>query len=162
MSTAPDEAWFSSLGTPLGEAENADIAAYLEGLGMPADLPIHAASTWDEAADLCQQPAGLWWQAEEAERARLERSGHLDPANAAWLQMTERLHGAAAIAAARFGCADSALIRVAAGAATYAAYQQRLAQKAGVDPSHPFLRKYALYCAGHWPLGVYDERFAIF
>lgn len=162
MSTAAEEAWFTSLGEPLGEAESADIAAYLQGLGLPADLPVRAASTWDEAAGLCQQPAGQWWQAEETERVRLERSRHLDPANAAWLQLTERLHGAAAIAAARFGCADAALIRVAAGAATYAAYQQRLAQMAGADATHPFLRKYALYCAGHWPLGVYDERFAIF
>jgi len=27
---------------------------------------------------------------------------------------------------------------------------------------HPFLRKYALYCAGRWPLGVYENCFAIF
>ena len=162
MSTASDEAWFSSLGARLGEAEKADIAAYLGGLGLPADLSVREASTWEEAADLCRQPAGRWWQAEEIERARLEGSARLDLANPAWLQMTERLHGAAAVAAARFGCADAALIRVAAGAATYAAYQQRLAQAAGAPPTHPFLRKYALYCAGHWPLGVYDERFAIF
>jgi hypothetical protein len=162
VSTASDEAWFSSLGAPLGEAESADIAAYLRGLGLPSGLRVHAASSWDEAAGLCRQSAGSWWQAEEAERARLERSGRLDPANAAWLQVTERLHGAAAIAATRFGCADAALIRVAAGAATYAAYQERLARMASAPPTHPFLRKYALYCAGHWPLGVYDERFAIF
>jgi hypothetical protein len=129
---------------------------------LPADLPVRAASTWKDAAHLCRQPAGAWWDAEEAERARLERSARLDPAQAEWLQVTERLHGAAAVAAARSGCADAALIRAAAGAATYAAYQQRLAQAAGAPPSHPFLRKYALYCGGHWPLGVYDQRFAIF
>jgi hypothetical protein len=27
---------------------------------------------------------------------------------------------------------------------------------------HPFLRKYALYCGGRWPLGLYHGRFAIF
>ena len=72
------------------------------------------------------------------------------------------MHGAAAVAATRCGCADAALIRVAAGAATYAAYQQRLARAAGAPDSHPFMRKYALYSGGRWPLGVYDERFAIF
>lgn len=162
MSPALDEAWFSSLGTPLDEAERAEIAAYLLGLGLPPGLPVHAATSWGEADRFCRQPAGAWWQAEETERAHLERSAHLDPANPAWLQVTERLHGAAAVAAARAGCADTALIRVAAGAATYAAYQQRLAQAAGSPPAHPFLRKYALYCGGRWPLGVYDQRFAIF
>jgi hypothetical protein len=162
VSAVLDGAWFSALGAPLDETERADIAAYLRGLGLPADLPVRAASTWKDAAHLCRQPAGAWWDAEEAERARLERSARLDPAQAAWLQVTERLHGAAAVAAARSGCADAALIRAAAGAATYAAYQQRLAQAAGAPPSHPFLRKYALYCGGHWPLGVYDQRFAIF
>ena len=162
MSEALDEAWFSSLGAPLDDAERAEIAAYLRGLGLPADLPVHTASSWGEANRFCRRPAGAWWQAEEAQRTRLERLARLDPANVEWLQVTERLHGAAAVAAARSGCADAALIRVAAGAATYAAYQQRLAQAAGAPPAHPFLRKYALYCGGRWPLGVYDQRFAIF
>jgi len=162
VSLALDEAWFNSLGAPLDEAERAEIAAYLRGLGLPAGLPVHAASSWGEANQFCRQPAGAWWQAEEAERTRLERSARLDPANPEWLQVTERLHGAAAVAAARSGCSDAALIRVAAGAATYAAYQQRLAQAAGAPAAHPFLRKYALYCGGRWPLGVYDQRFAIF
>ena len=161
MSAALDEAWFSALGEPLGEAEHAEISAYLQGLGLP-DLPVRAASSWQEAGALCRQPADAWWQAEEAERVRLQCSARLDPADPAWLQVTERLHGAAAVAAARSGCADAALIRVAAGAATSAAYQQRLAQAAGAPASHPFMRKYALYSGGRWPLGVYGERFAIF
>jgi hypothetical protein len=33
---------------------------------------------------------------------------------------------------------------------------------AGAPDSRAFLRKYALYCAGRWPLGVYGERFAIY
>ena len=111
MSEALDEAWFSSLGAPLDEAERAEIAAYLRGLKLPADLPVHTASSWGEANRFCRQPAGAWWQAEEAERTRLELSAHLDP---------------------------------------------------GALPAHPFLRKYALYCGGRWPLGVYDQRFAIF
>jgi hypothetical protein len=162
VSAALDEAWFSALGEPLGEAEHAEIAAYLHGLGLP-DLPVRAASSWQEAGELCRRPADAWWQAEEAERVRLESSSaRLDPADPAWLRATEKLHGAAAVAATRSGCADAALIRVAAGAATFAAYQQRLARAAGAPATHPFLRKYALYCGGRWPLGVYGERFAIF
>jgi hypothetical protein len=155
------EAWFSALGEPLDEAERQEIAAYLSGLGMAA--PVQAVASWKEAADTCAQHAEAWWGAEERERSRLEKTVKpLDAAEPRWLALNDMLHGAAAVAAARFGCADAALIRVAAGAASYAAYQARLAQAAAAPAGHPFLRKYALYCGGRWPLGVYGGRFAIF
>ncbi|HVL34121.1 MAG TPA: hypothetical protein VM489_00480 [Burkholderiales bacterium] len=154
------EAWFSALGEPLGEAELAEIAGYLGALALPA--AVQPIASWDEAGAACRQPAQAWWHAEEAERERLEQRVRLDPADREWLRLNEALHGAAAVAAARAGCADAALVRAAAGAASYAAYQARLAQAAGMAPSHPFLRKYALYCGGRWPLGVYAARFAIF
>ena len=154
------EAWFSALGEPLGEEERNELAAYLAGLRMEA--AIHQARTWREAGELCRTPSDDWWRAEEDERARLELGARLDPAHPDWLALNETLHGAAAVAAARAGCADAALIRAAAGAASYAAYQARLARAAGAASSHPFLRKYALYCGGRWPLGIYNGRFAIF
>jgi hypothetical protein len=154
------EAWFSALGEPLGEAERAEIDAYLAGLRMSA--VVQPVATWNEAAGICAQPADAWWKAEEQERTRLEQGAKLDPADPGWLKLNEALHGSAAVAAARAGCADTALIRVAAGAASYAAYQARLARAASAPAGHPFLRKYALYCGGRWPLGVYEGRFAIF
>lgn len=153
-------AWFSALGEPLGDAERAAIAAYLSGFGMHAS--IGQVTSWLEAATISKQPADAWWRAEERERERLEKSARLNPADPGWLALNEKLHGAAAVAAARAGCADAALIRAAAGAASYAAYQARLAQAAGAASRHPFLHKYTLYCGGRWPLGVYEERFAIF
>lgn len=158
--SARDEAWFSALGEPLGDFERAEIAAYLSGIGMQS--PVREVSSWKEALEICAHPADAWWNAEEAERVRLESAVKLDPAQPEWLSLNEALHGAAAVAAARAGCSDGALIRAAAGAASYAAYQARLARAAGAGPTHPFLRKYALYCGGRWPLGVYDGRFAIF
>ena len=155
-----NEAWFSALGEPLGAAERGEIAAYLQGLGMAA--PVDAVSSWAQAARICQGAAGPWWDAEEAERAQLEKRARLDPADSHWLALNEALHGAAAVAAARAGCADAAYIRAAAGSAAYAAYEARLARAAGMPEGHPFLRKYALYCGGRWPLGVYHGRFAIF
>jgi hypothetical protein len=159
---AHPEAWFSALGTPLGEGEADEIRAYLEGLGVEAALPALLVGSWGQAETLTRGPAGSWWDAEETERARLERLARVNPADAAWLATTEKLHGAAAIAAARSGIADPGLIRAAAGAATYAAHQHRLARAAGMPPGHPFMRKYALFCGGRWPLGVYGDRFAIF
>ena len=156
------DAWFSALGEPLGEEERREIAGYLGGLGMDGAMPVRLMQSWTEAGETCDARSDEWWRAEEDERAKLESRVKLDPADREWLALNEALHGAAAIAAARGGCADAALIRVAAGAASYAAYQARLARAAGAAREHPFLRKYALYCGGRWPLGVYRHRFAIF
>ena len=155
-----NEAWFSALGELLGEDERSEVDGYLGGLGLQA--PIRAVKTWEEAAATCRAPSDDWWRREEEERERLERSARLDPADPEWLALNDVLHGAAAVAAARAGCADAALIRAAAGSASYAAYQARLAHAAGAAAGHPFLRKYALYCGGRWPLGVYHGEFSIF
>jgi hypothetical protein len=155
-------AWFSTLGEPLGEAEEADIAVYLGGLGLAPAAPTLRVESWSQAAAIARQPAERWWNVEEAERARLERAARLDPADREWLALTGVLDGAAAVAAARSGFADAGLIGAAAGAAICAAYQYRLARAAGAGADHPFVRKYALFAGGRWPLGVYGERFAIF
>jgi hypothetical protein len=157
-----NEAWFSALGEALGDAERSEIAAYLTGLRLSPATPVHQVRHWSEAGAICRTSADAWWGAEEGERARLEDKVWLDPADRQWLALNDALHGAAAVAAARAGCADAALIRAAAGAASYAAYQARLARAAGAPSAHPFLRKYALYCGGRWPLGVYEGSFAIF
>lgn len=93
------EAWFSALGEPLGDAERAEIAAYLSGLALEA--AVHAVSSWREAFEICAQPAEAWWRAEEAERIRLQQTAKLNPADPEWLSLNETLHGAAAVAAAR-------------------------------------------------------------
>ena len=152
--------WFSALGKALSADEQRDVAAYLAGLGISASIgPV---ASWEEASALCRRRSNEWWNAEEAERARLEQRAPLDPADPQWLALNAALHGAASAAAERAGCTDAALIYAAAGAASYAAYHERLARAAGAAAEHPFHRKYALYCAGHWPLGVYDAQFRIF
>lgn len=161
MPNAP-EAWFSTLGEPLGDAERSEIDAYLSGLGMNAVLPALLVESWGQAGSLARSPVGPWWDVEEAERSRLQELAQLDPCDPEWLATTETLRGAAALAAVRSGVADPGLVRAAAGAATYATYQYRLARAANVRPSHPFMRKCALFCGGRWPLGVYGDRFAIF
>ena len=70
--------------------------------------------------------------------------------------------GAASAAAARAGIADQALARVAAGAATQAAYHAALVRAAGAGDAHPFALKYRLYAAGHWPLSVTGGKFWVF
>jgi hypothetical protein len=94
-------AWFSTLGAPLGEGEEADIRAYLAGLGLAAKLPTLLVESWGQAAEMIRNPAAEWWAAEERERVRLEQRAKLDPADPQWLALTDALHGAAAVAAAR-------------------------------------------------------------
>ena len=150
--------WFSALGAPLADAEREALRGYLAGLGLSA--PIREVTTWREAAALCRRPSEEWWRAEETERAHLEKRAHPNPADPEWLALNDEFYKAAARAAA--GHADAGLIYAAAGAASYAAYHARLAGAAGAAPTHPFRLKYALYCAGHWPLGMYDAQFRIF
>jgi hypothetical protein len=64
-------AWFSALGEPLGEAERAEIDAYLEDLGLRC--PIRTVASWRAAFEVSNRPAADWWAAEEAERSRLEK-----------------------------------------------------------------------------------------
>jgi hypothetical protein len=152
------ESWFGALGAALSKDERSTLDAYLGGLGLR--MPIRTVRSWQEAGELSRQRSDEWWRAEEAERARLEKGARLDPADPDWLELSAALHRAAARAGE--GHADAALIYAAGGAATYAAYHERLAHAAGVPATHPFRLKYALYCAGHWPLGVYESQFRIF
>jgi hypothetical protein len=150
--------WFGTVGRPLHREERDALHAYLDGLRLR--VPVRAVANWKEAGELCRQPSARWWDAEEAERARLQETARLDPADPQWLALNDELYEAAARAGA--GHADAALIYAAAGAASYAAYHARLARAAGAPAAHPFHLKYALYFAGHWPLGVYDSEFRIF
>jgi hypothetical protein len=156
------QAWVSTLGAPLGTGELEDIDAYLDGLAIAAPLPPLLVESWEQASELIRNPALAWWEREEAERARMEKKVHLDPADPQGVKLNDVLHGCAAVAAARFGYAHADMIKVAAGSASYAAYHEMLARAAGEPPTHPFFRKYALFAGGRWPLGVYGDRFAIF
>lgn len=148
--------WFSAVGAPLRPSEREALGAYLAGLGLR--VPIRPVASWKEAAELCRQPSEQWWRAEETERARLEQGTRLDPADPQWLALNAALHEAAARAAH----GGPGMIYAAAGAASYAAHHWRLAQAAGAPATHPFRLKYVLYCAGRWPLGLYDSQFRIF
>jgi hypothetical protein len=72
------------------------------------------------------------------------------------------IHGAAAPAASRMGVADPALTRAAAGAASMTAHGRALAQLAETGDAHVFMRKYALFEGGRWPLGIVGGVFHLF
>ncbi len=141
---------------------------YLRAFGASDDVNLVAVPDWQSALRLTNDPR--WnenlWRAEQAERARLLQalaaSARAAPAGAAFEAISDRLHGCAAVAAARMGCSEQGLIRAAAGAATEAFYLGALARAAGVGPEHPFLCKLALFEGGHWPLVLIENQYYIF
>lgn len=167
-----DAAWFACLGLPLAADDLRDAAAYLARLGYPASTPIHGVPGWPAALALTRDPEWdrRWWDTEEAERARLlaiaeqrlGRSALLERLSAGTELAGHVIHGAAAIAAERDGVADAALVRAASGAATMALHAATLARLAGPGPDHLFMRKYALFESGRWPLGVVAGAFHLF
>jgi hypothetical protein len=161
-------AWFAALGAPLKSGAADDLAACIAGLLLPADTPPTLVASWSQTDALLRAPGGdmTWWDREEAERSRLMLAVGDDLAvmhilNRATDTIAEAVHAAATAAAARQNCADPYIIRVAAGAAMQAAHQSALATMAG-EGDHFFLRKYALFAAGRWPLGCYGGSFHIF
>jgi hypothetical protein len=163
--------WFSSLGQPSSEAETAEARAYLGGLDPATPGAIHWVSDWAEAERIVRDPAGAgWWGAEaRLHRASLAALGPIAETPAFVAALNEAVHavsdvvmGAAALAAARAGLAEQAVIRVAAGAAGETAEQVMVARLAGAAPDHPFEIKLRLYAGGRWPLGVTGDALAVF
>jgi hypothetical protein len=155
--------WFAAAGDELTAGEHAAALRYLDAIGR-GDAAIDRVAGWPEARTIADHPDWDrgWWDAEEKLRHQLlDRAravlgetammGGLGRIAAAASQIAQ---GAAAIAAAQAGIADPALIRVAAGAATQAAYLAATATAAGAPPDHAFAAKLALFAAGRWPLGI--------
>ncbi|WP_341703975.1 hypothetical protein [Ferrovibrio sp.] len=163
--------WFNAVGQPLEPSELADAEAYVAGLGFP-DVGVAAVEDWQGAAAAAQAPDWRedWWQAEEQMRqALLGEALAINPEHDLMVALShvaakagEVAHGLAAVSAARHGVADQALIRVAAGAASQAAYQAALVLAADGDAEHPFAVKFRLFEAGRLPLGIVGSTFNIF
>lgn len=164
-------AWFATLGEPLSSAERDDAEDYVSALGFP-DADVALVADWEEAEAAIRNPGwnSDWWEAEEQLRAgliadameQISEDELLVALTAVTSAASEVVHGAAAVAAARAGVADQALIRAAAGAATQGAYQAALVLAAGADDMHPFALKYRLFEAGHWPLGIVGSTFNLY
>jgi hypothetical protein len=163
--------WFSVIGEVLTPAEHADAAGYVMSLGLK-EVETSEISAWRDA-EACIKATdwdSRWWDAEERLRQELleraqERHGEavmLEALTEISEQVSDTVHGAAAVAAARDGVADAGLIRAAAGAATMACYQAAVGVAADLANDNPFIAKYRLFEAGHWPLCVRGAAFYIF
>ena len=174
--------WFAMAGEALAEGERADMAAYLDALGLGA-ARIEDVAGWAEAeAEIKRRDWDpRWWEGEEARRRALSQAAQARWGERALLaaltglieEVSGTVHGAAAVAATRGGSADSGLIRAAAGAATMAAHQAAIEAAAGEaadagtggsllrDGGRPFAAKFRLFEGGHWPLCLRDGAFFV-
>jgi len=163
--------WFARVGTPLASTESEALHALIGSDPLLAGARILPVTSWQEASDIARamDADALWWDHEEAERERLwgiaaDRLGESELLRR--LTTVETEHGtvppAVAAAAARANFAADAAIRDASGAVLLAAHQNALATIAGADAGHVFLRKYALFADGRWPLGYHHGSYVIF
>jgi hypothetical protein len=163
--------WFAAVGQNLTDSEKREAQDYAAAIGF-ARAHIIEASDWRAAERTTRNPkwSTAWWQAEEDARAalmkqletQLSRRDLMAALTHVTNQVSDVVMGAAAVAASRDGIADQALARVAAGAATQAAYQAAIALAARAGAGHPFAIKFRLFAAGRWPLGIVDRALYVF
>lgn len=164
--------WFTACGLPLERSDIADARAYLDALGVHPSVRVEPAASWEHAERIIRNPTWdeSWWQREESERKALlqrciGRLGEAEAMTALDLGLSvdhELIHAAATTAAARLGVTDPSLVRAAAGAAGMAAHGLALARLAQATDDHVFMRKYALFEGGRWPLGLVGGVFHLF
>lgn len=164
--------WFTACGLPLEPSDISEARGYLDALQMHSSVRIEPAASWTHAERIIRSPVWdmSWWEREESERrrlmtmciARLGEAAVIESLDLAIGLEHEVIHGAATLAALRLGVGDESLVRAAAGAASMAAHGRALAQLAQVGDDHLFMRKYALFAGGRWPLGLLGGAFHLF
>jgi len=163
--------WFSAVGRPLTPGELRIAEDYVAGIGF-AEARIAGVETWLSAIEAAQAPdfEDDWWQAEEQmRRALLDEALLVNDEHDLEVALQhvatragEVAHERAMKAAARHGVSDPALLEVAAGAASTAAYQAALVLAADADAEHPFALKFKLFEMGRLPLGLVGGSFNLF
>ena len=165
-------AWFARVGLPLAPEEEAAVGELSRIAAPGALVAVTALASWQDAAAFVRMAEhdATWWDQEEEEREALwtratehrTESELLQRLVAVSLALDAEVRGAALAAAAAAGVADTAIAIEATGMALLAAHQSTLAGLAGAGPEHRFVRKYALFTGGRWPLGYHSARFVIF
>lgn len=142
--------------------------AYLRALDLAQDLALAAVNSREDAESLIRTPAWdrRWWDAESAAREGLQERAEAALGRQSVLEQLSELaarHNDSVHAAARRHLGEeAALARAAAGAVALALHEYALARLAGAGESHLFVRKYALFARGRWPLGVVHDTFHLY
>ncbi len=163
--------WFRTLGEVLDQETYKRAEDYVNALGFPDATPA-LLGNWEDAAIAAENldynsPA---WEAEEMERASLtgklveevgEETLELVFAHVAQA-VAEPVAYAVEDAAEHLQIRDQEFIQAATGAAAHACHLAALALMAGAEDDHPFLARFAVFEAGHWPVGLWGNSLNIF
>jgi hypothetical protein len=165
-------AWFARVGLPLAPEEDAAIGELTRIVAPHASVAVTAIASWQEAAAFVRavEHDATWWDQEEEEREALWARAAEHRTESELLQYVDAMtggleaevRGAAFAAATAAGGTDTNIAVEATGMALLAAHQCALAGMAGEGPNHRFVRKYALFTSGRWPLGYHSARFVVF
>ena len=163
--------WFAAVGQELTDGERDEAADYVRAIGFQRrDCPRRANGAPPRPRHATRNGAARGGTPKSAPAPTCSRApatthgAHalMTALSRVTLEASDVVLGAASIADARSAIADPALARVAAGAATQAAYQAGLALAAEAGDMHPFAIKFRLFAAGRWPLGLVGDTFQIF
>jgi hypothetical protein len=171
LAVAENVHWFRTLGErPYKETKTA-ARDYADLLGFPEADPVFLPE-WEDAAAAAENteynsPA---WEAEEQQRAILT-ADVLDVIDEHTLEMvmthivstlTPIIDEAAQEAAQYLRIDDDEFVRAASGAAVQACYQAALVGLAAPEDEHPFVKRFEVFEAGHWPIAIIGNSFLIF
>ncbi|MBV1901328.1 MAG: hypothetical protein KUG56_06610 [Kordiimonadaceae bacterium] len=163
--------WFRALGERPADHVVGYARDYAGLLGFPEAEPVFLPD-WEDAAFAAENPEvnSTAWEAEEQLRAALTNDV-LSVVDDDTLQMvmasvaqsiTPAIDEAANEVREYMRIEDKAFVQAATGAAAQACYQAALVGMAGVDEDHPFVRRFQLFEAGHWPIAILGNSFLIF
>lgn len=169
MTTGPD--WFARIGAPLDQEDRRDVQMILHRHGVETSADIVLLRNWYAAAAwINSEHSVAGWDDDEHERERLWLQLVLHMSESELLaRLAATVEAAAPVvrtavanAAAREAGLEPELIDTAAAAALLCLHQHALARLAGAGDEHPFLRKYALFARGRWPLGLNAGRYGLY
>lgn len=167
--------WFSRVGFPLDEREEALALDYLMGLGMPEAMPA-VVESFADAALVAENPEvdSAAWDMEEQLRAALTGEAlQFMEEEILSIMLTQISNVAAEIidGAAREAAAmdfeegdeeDEELLKAMVGSAVQACHQAALVLAAGPEDEHAFSAKFGLFEAGRWPISISGSSFNIY
>jgi hypothetical protein len=162
--------WFARVGLPLDSDEEAAVFGLMRVLAPHPAVAVATLRSWQQAAEFmraAERDSMTWDQEEEEREALWARATERHTEDVVLRQLDAGVFGLnaemrVAALAAMGGAVDAALATEASGMALLSAHQSALALLAGEGPDHHFVRKYALFVRGRWPLGYHSARFAIF
>ncbi|MEX0299229.1 MAG: hypothetical protein AB3N28_09175 [Kordiimonas sp.] len=171
VEVAKNVRWFRALSEQPAEYVRKYARDYADILGFPEADPVFLPE-WEDAAFAAENPEynSPAWEAEEQLRAALT-TDVLSAVDEGTLQMvmthiaqeiTPVIDESADEAREYLRIDDGEFVQAAAGAAAQACYQAALVGMAGAEDDHPFVRRFQIFEAGHWPIAILGTSFLIY